>query len=181
VEVVTADVNKILKQLKTDPKLERILLDPTISKADRESGISKLEGQLSKTVVKFLLHVVTTKKYSKTVQILKKYIEVVNAIRGDLTVTVTVSKPSKPVEIEWMKRKFTQALKPVGQLKLDLKVDPLILGGVKIDVGGEYYLDASLQTELDKMHKQMISTVDSFYGHKLAQLAQLRDHAIIYE
>jgi len=182
VDIATADVSKIVRQLPKDPKLERLLLDPTVSKVDRAAGIAKLEGQFSKLVVQFLLHIVTTKKYSKTALILKKYMEIVETLRGDITVTVTLAKESKPQEIDWLKRKFSQSLKPVGQLKLALKVDPLILGGVKVDIGGEYFLDASLQTELDKMHQQMISTVDSFYGHKLAQLAQLRgDNSLIYE
>jgi len=181
VDIATADVTKLLKQLPKEPKLERLLLDPTVTKVDRAAGIAKLEGQYSKLVVQFLLHIVTTKKYSKTVLILKKYLELVESLRGDITVTVTMAKESKAPEIDWLKRKFSQALKPVGQLKLAVKVDPLILGGVKVDIGGEYFLDASLQTELDKMHQQMISTVDSFYGHKLAKLAQLRDNSLIYE
>lgn len=75
-----------------------------------------------------------------------------SAHKGEVTAQVTSANELKKEQIEAV----TGALKEVvgATVKVDLKVDPAVLGGLVVKVGSRVF-DASLRTKLQKLELAM--------------------------
>jgi F-type H+-transporting ATPase subunit delta len=83
---------------------------------------------------------------------IKAYRELVARHKGEATAEVTVAEPLKDQHVEALRA----ALKAVTgkDVDLDVKVDPVILGGLVVKLGSRM-VDSSLRTKLNAMKHAM--------------------------
>ena len=62
----------------------------------------------------------------------------------------TITEDAMKKEIEASLKRFTK-----NKLKIKMKVDPSILGGMIINFGGEHYIDMSIRSKV-KMYSELI-------------------------
>ncbi|XP_025406570.1 ATP synthase subunit O, mitochondrial-like [Sipha flava] len=71
------------------------------------------------------------------------------AHRGDLTCVVTTAKPLDSADQQELKKTLQAFAKKGETIKIELKVDPTIIGGMVVSIGDKY-VDMSVATKIKK-------------------------------
>ena len=78
-----------------------------------------------------------------------------NAQKGLVEVTVTSAQPLSKGQLSQVESSIADRFLTAGQsIKLATKVDEGILGGLQVQIG-DRYMDLSVQSHLNKMHKKI--------------------------
>jgi F-type H+-transporting ATPase subunit delta len=153
-DAVNADLDRFEALLAGSPDLVRLVRSPVFSADEQERA---LEAVLSKAKIGGLaakfLQVVTAKRRLFAVREMVRAFRVLLARhKGETRAEVVVAEPLPDKHLDTLKSALAGA---AGKnVKLDVKVDPSILGGLKVKLGSRM-IDASLKTKLNSIRIAM--------------------------
>tara|TARA_B100000519_G_scaffold196563_1_gene203059 strand:- start:59 stop:616 length:558 start_codon:yes stop_codon:yes gene_type:complete len=153
-DAVKSDLELLDQAIASSDDLRNVLRSPVISRDVQAKAMAALldklgVSELTKKTVGLLSQ---KRRLFALPDVIDSYLSMLSAHKGEVTAQVTSASELKKEQIEAV----TGALKEVvgATVKVDLKVDPAVLGGLVVKVGSRVF-DASLRTKLQKLELAM--------------------------
>ena len=154
IDAVAADLGRFQALLDGSDDLKRLVQSPVFAADDQVKAITAILGQAKiGGLAGNLIKVVASNRRLFAVQgIIRGFNALVAQARGEVTAEVTVAEALSAAHAKTL----TDALKDVlgKEPKIDVKVDPAILGGLIVKVGSRM-IDTSLRTKLNSIKNAM--------------------------
>ena len=145
-----SDLNAFNALVASSPELTRLVRSPVFSAEEQAKALDAVLDKASISgVAKNFLRVVTANRRLFAVdQIIRGFNARVAAHKGEVTAQVTVAEALNDARMN----EIRDALRQVTgkDVKVDVNVDPSIIGGLKVKVGSRM-VDASLRTKLNSI------------------------------
>ena len=153
---IISDVQTAERVLISNPDYVRLLDSPALSKAERVELVDKAFSGLDAGLCNLLKILTEKRDVHLFPKVAKAYYALYDEARGILRVEAVTAIPMSDKQAAAIKDKLTRSLSKT--IVLDCKVDPSILGGVKLRYD-DVQLDGSVKTRLDKFEDALKNTV----------------------
>jgi F-type H+-transporting ATPase subunit delta len=149
-EAYGEELGRMVEAFDQAPELEKVLTNPAFGLEDRSGVLNKILEQMSfaPMVNNFFRLLMDRGRIGATRQIKQVYDGLVDEARGVTRAQVFSAAPLQQDEIDQLK----QALQTVagGEVQIEVKEDPSLIGGVKARIG-DLVLDGTVKTQLEAM------------------------------
>lgn len=153
-DAVAADLAKLKAMIDDSADLRRLVSSPLISRDQQAKAMASLIARagVSDLTRRFVGMVARNRRLFSLRSIIDVFTQILAARRGELTAEVTSAKKLSPAQVE----AINAALRGAAGRKvmIDLKVDPKLLGGLRVKVGSRL-VDASLASKLQRLQLVM--------------------------
>lgn len=150
-EAIKQDMDLFVQTLKSNPQLQAVLRNPIISH-DKKLNILKalFAGKVSKASESFFAIMVTKNRAEILFHTAQEFINQYNIKKHIVTATVVSASPLS----EDNKQSMIAEVKKIigGNIVLQTKVDPSLIGGFILTVG-DRQIDTSVATDLKRLKK----------------------------
>jgi F-type H+-transporting ATPase subunit delta len=153
-DAVAADLVRLRSMIDDSEDLRRLISSPLVSRAQQAKAMDELVGQagIGDLTRRFVRIVASNRRLFKLHSIIEVFNRMLADRRGELTAEVTSARPLSPQQAEAVNAALRGA---VGRkVSMDIKVDPKLLGGLKVKVGSRL-VDASLASKLQRLQLAM--------------------------
>jgi len=147
-DAVEGDLKQLDGALAASPDLKRLLLSPSEPRAVKKRLLERLFTGASPYTLKFIGLVIDKKNPEVLLAASRLYGDLLNAHRGIVTGTVESAVPLGEALFGQLKAALGERFG--GKLELEQRVDPGLLGGVRVRVGNSVY-DGSVKGRLDRI------------------------------
>ena len=149
-DVVEADLKALKAAREESADLRRVLESPGYTAEDKGKVLTALgaKAQFSQTTQNFLGVLAANRRASALPAVIAGFERLSAAHRGVVAAEVTSAIKLSAAQLKGVKAALTQALGQVPEITT--RVDPTILGGLKVKVGSRLF-DASLRSKLDSL------------------------------
>ena len=147
---VEADLKSLEAMRAASADLRVLLRSPQFTAEDKAGGLAAIADRagLSVTTRKFLGVLAANRRTGALETIIKAFQRLAAARRGEVSAQVVTAVPLTAAQTDSLTSALRLALGKDPQI--ETRVDPAILGGVKVRVGSRLY-DASLKSKLDSL------------------------------
>lgn len=146
------DINQILSSTK-DAKV--FFNNPAISKEEKKSLINKtFSGKINETLLKFLFVLIDNQKFDYLPEIQNQYLALLNKSKGIVIAEVTSAHELDSSIVNAISDALKHNLSSIGQVKIETKIVPELIGGLKVKVGDLVY-DGSIKGRLDGLKRRL--------------------------
>jgi len=148
-DVVEKDLKDIQALLKQDKKLAEFMANPTIKRNHKRDAIvqSFQKKNYSNVTVNLFAAMADNGRLNKLNGVFGTFDKMMSAHRGEVLCTVTTAKALDPAYLKDLTTALEAFLKKGEVLKLSTKVDPLLIGGMVVNIGDKY-VDMSTATKI---------------------------------
>lgn len=153
IDVIEEDLRTVREVFLSVPNLEKALLSPAISKEKKKEWLRTAFAHLSPYVVNTLQLLIDKRRMDIVISLIDHYIDLSFARKGIAPVIVESVRPLKPEEQEALSSVFAKRINKKA-LKIDNKINPDLLGGIRIQYGNRIY-DGSLQGKLERLRREL--------------------------
>ena len=147
IDTVRADLAKFQALLVESPDLSRLVRSPVFTADVQEKALSAVlqSAGIGGIAANFLKVVAGNRRLFAVGEIIKGFSALVARHKGEVSAEVTVAEPLSDARLAEVK----EALNAVTgkDVKVDVKVDPSIIGGLVVKLGSRM-VDSSLRTKL---------------------------------
>lgn len=154
VDQVQADLARFSALLEGSEDLRRLVKSPVFSSEDQAKAVGALlaKAGIGGLAANLLKVVAANRRLFAVEGIIRGFNALVAKSRGEIVAEVTVAEALSPTHAS----SLSSALKDVlgKEPKIDVKVDPAILGGLIVKVGSRM-IDTSLRTKLNAIRTAM--------------------------
>jgi F-type H+-transporting ATPase subunit delta len=151
---VAADLARLKAMIDGSEDLRRLISSPLVSREQQAKAMDALVGEagIGDLARRFVRIVASNRRLFALRSIIAVFNRMLADRRGELTAEVTSARPLSPAQAEAVNAALRGA---VGRkVSMDLKVDPRLLGGLKVKVGSRL-VDASLASKLQRLQLAM--------------------------
>ena len=141
-------------QLLQVPDASRALNSPAVPEAQRLAAIAQLLPQVSRPFRSFLEILVQRGRLELAPQILDEFRRLTDEHRGVAVVEVTTAVPLDAQATRLLSQRL--ATYTGKQVRLEMQVDPAVIGGVVARIGDEL-IDDSVRGRLERLRRNLIS------------------------
>jgi F-type H+-transporting ATPase subunit delta len=152
------DLQQIGQLLQRFPELQRAFTNPAIPAARKRALVQELLPKLSLSapVEKLLLMLAERDRLVLIADIAAVYQERIEELHRVVRAEVTTAEPMAPELVTDLQERLARA---TGRtVKLSMKVDPSIIGGMRTQIGSTVY-DGSIATQLEAFRQKLESAV----------------------
>ena len=148
-------MNGIKQLLNESSDFKEMILNPTVTKEEKNKVIIKIVDQYSfcLSLKKFLCFLTVKNRLFFLNQIIDSFLNLVSSSKGELKAKLLSSKELSKGELEKIRSELSKDFQ--SPIKIDYKYDPNLIGGLIIQVGS-VMVDASIKTKLKQLQKNMI-------------------------
>jgi F-type H+-transporting ATPase subunit delta len=149
-EPVEADLKGLTELLRQSPDLRRLLVSPRFTAEEKGKGLAAVAERagVQPLTAKFLGLLAANRRTNALGEIVAAFHRLAAARRGLVSAQVITALPLTDVQTAALKSALRQAIGKDPEI--EARIDPAILGGVKVRVGSRLY-DASLKSRLDSL------------------------------
>ena len=149
-DAVEADLGSLKTMMSHSEDLRRLLVSPKFSADEKGAGLAAIaaRAKFQVTTTKFLGLLAANRRTSALAAIITGFERLAAARRGHVSAEVVTAVALTEAQTKGLAAALRQALG--REPRIDAKVDPAILGGLKVKVGSRLY-DASLKSKLDTL------------------------------
>ena len=147
---VEADLKSLRAMAAESADLRRLIESPAFSAEDKAKGLTAVaaKAQFQLLTAKFLGLVASNGRAGDLLGAISAFVELSARHRGVVTAEVITAKALTPAQLSGVSAAVATA---VGKTpEISTRVDPSILGGIKVRVGSRLF-DASLRSKLDSL------------------------------
>nr|YP_009313495.1 ATP synthase CF1 subunit delta [Galaxaura rugosa]SCW21749.1 ATP synthase CF1 subunit delta [Galaxaura rugosa] len=149
-ERINEDVNLVYQVLSQSNNLKTFLANPLINPKSKKETLQQLfSGQVSDSVLAFLLVLIDKKRITFLENILDRYIELFNLLESLITVKVISSIELTDEQQQQLINKIKDMTNN-SQVKLELSVDSNLIAGFTLQIGSKV-IDTSLSGQLKEI------------------------------
>jgi F-type H+-transporting ATPase subunit delta len=147
---IEADLKSLKSMIEASADLRGVLVSPRHTAEDKARSLAAIaeRAALTGTTQKFLGLLAANRRTGVLPAIIAAFDRLVAARRGRVSAVVTTAVSLSPAQSDSLAAALRSALGKDPQI--ESRVDPAILGGVKVRVGSRLY-DASLKSKLDSL------------------------------
>jgi len=139
----------------SDKTLNMLLINPEVSKSERKNVLSGvLKGKVRQEVLNFVLLLTDKERIGLLPGILRESVRLANERRKIMDITIYTAFPIGHDQIDTICGKFKK-MNDAADIKVDVKLDPSLIGGVKVVIGDKVY-DGSVKKKLAGLRKNMV-------------------------
>ena len=151
---VLEDLQGLVALISENADFSRLVHNPRINVQDQVAGVSALAqaAGLHALTEKFLGVLATNRRMGALATISTAYQVLVAAMRGETNAIVTSSEDLGADDLKAIQKSIADALG--GDVNIEPRVDPSILGGLVVKVGSRM-VDSSLHTKLENLKLAM--------------------------
>jgi F-type H+-transporting ATPase subunit delta len=151
---VAADLKQLKALIADSGDLQRLIGSPLIPRAEQAKAMAAIVGKagVGDLARRFVGMVARNRRLFALPQIIAAFHAMLAERRGETTAEVTSAKPLSAAQVD----AIGNALRGTAgrKVQVDVKVDPKLLGGLKVKVGSRL-IDASLATKLQRLQLAM--------------------------
>jgi F-type H+-transporting ATPase subunit delta len=149
-DAVRRDLKSLKAMLADSADLRRLVADPTFSAEDKGKGLVAvaMTAGATMTTAKFLGLLTQNRRSADLPGVIAGFERLHAAATGSIAAQVTSAVALSPRQLDGVKAQLRATLGKDPEI--ETRVDPTILGGLKVKVGSRLY-DASLKTRLDQL------------------------------
>jgi ATP synthase F1 delta subunit len=149
-------LGEIADALAENRDLQVFFFSPYFSSSEKREGIGKVVSGAEEELTNFLELLAEKHRMPALFRIRRRFDELWAAANKRLAVTVTSAVELEPSVVESVGAEIE---KKTGQtIELSSRVDPDILGGLRLQVGN-MVLDASVRSRLDRLRREILQAV----------------------
>ena len=150
-------MNGLKTLLSKSSDFKEMILNPTITKEEKNKVITKMVDQYSfcQTLKKFLGFLNTKNRLFFLKQIIDSFLDLVSSGKGELKAKLLSSKELSKTELEKIRSELSKDFQ--SPIKIDYKHDPDLIVGQVIQIGS-VMVDTSIKSKLKQLQKNMIET-----------------------
>jgi F-type H+-transporting ATPase subunit delta len=154
IDQMASDLNALKALLQASPELARLVRSPLFSREDQAKG---MEAVLKKVGVgplarKLVLLLAQKRRLFALSDVIRAFEQLLARQRGEIAAQVTSARSLSKAETDELRR--TLKAKLGRDPKLELSVDPSLLGGLRLKIGSRM-IDSSLRTKLEGLRAAM--------------------------
>lgn len=139
----------------SDKTLNMLLINPEVSKSERKNILSGiLKGKVQQEVLNFVLLLIDKERIGSLPGILRESVRLANERRKIMEIIIYTAFPISQDQIDTICEKFKK-MYDATDIKVDVRVDPSLIGGVKVVIGDKVY-DGSVRKKLAGLRKNMV-------------------------
>lgn len=169
IEAVYEDIKAAGKVFQSEPDFLTLLTLGRMSDAEKEQILRRVfEGRISPLALDFLIVLARRGRLTHLFGIQENYEALMDRRRHIQKVEVTLAKPPTEQQLEQLQTRISDALG--AAVKLDVKIDPDILGGIIIKKG-DRQIDHSVRSLLDRSVGALMQSVQRRQDQKAARAA----------
>ena len=148
-------MNGIKALLNESSDFKEMILNPTVTKEEKNKVITKMATQYSfcQSLKKFLGFLTIKNRLFFLNKIIDSFLNLVSSSKGELKAKLLSSKELSKAELEKIRNELSKDFQ--SPIKIDYKYDPNLIGGLIIQVGS-VMVDTSIKTKLRQLQKNMI-------------------------
>jgi F-type H+-transporting ATPase subunit delta len=149
-DAVERDLDAVGAMVRESADLRRLIASPRFAAEDKAKGLAAVaaRAELGELTTKFLGLLTANRRAAALGEIIVAFKRLAAGHRGLVAAQVVTAMPLTDAQIGALKSALRQALGKDPQI--EARVDPAILGGIKVRVGSKLY-DASLKSKLDSL------------------------------
>lgn len=158
-EAVEKELLTLEATIAQEPNFASFLKDPTVARASKKEDISKVmeQGKFSKPVAGLFEVLAENGRLPDALGVIGSYKLLMSAYRGEVHAKVTSADALSKPQLDQVKKALGARIQKGETLLLETVVDPEILGGLKVQIGN-YFIDLSLATKVDKINSLLVNT-----------------------
>lgn len=154
VDLILEELDAITEIFKQEPEFFEFFTTPVISGPEKKKVIEKiLNGRICNETYNFLMVLIDKRRTASFDRIVKAYRKLVDQSLGLSVGTIISAEPLTDGQVTSFEEKTGNLLKK--NVKLVNKVEPSILGGVKIFIEGKV-IDASIRKQLKDLESRIM-------------------------
>ena len=147
-------VNESINQVKN---ANQIFENPEISKDEKKSLLRKLfQGKLNAKVLNLLLLLIDKQRFNLLSEIQNELLKLVNKNKGIIIAKVSSASELDANTIQALKQKLENILGKNEKVTIESKVEPALLGGVKVTINDLVY-DGSIKGKLENLKRRLLT------------------------
>ena len=153
IEEIKEEITQIDEILKKEQEYAGLLSNPAIPVARKKSMVRNVfEGRISEEVLSFLYILIDRYRMFHYHKIVKEYLKLYDQYKGEAFGKIYSAVPLSKQQLDKFEEEAAKLLRQ--KVILVNKIDPDILGGVKLMVGGKL-IDATLRTSLADLNDKL--------------------------
>lgn len=150
---IEQELRGIVETVASDPTLAGVLADPKVTPEKKKSILEGLfSGQINTYLLNTLKILVDKKRTDYLKDILDQYVDLANESRGIAVAHVTAAHELDAAACEELKSRLKKLTGK--EIKLDIHIDPNIIGGAKVRIG-DTVIDASVEGRLSGLEASL--------------------------
>ena len=154
IDAVKADLGRFTGLLEGSEDLVRLVRSPVFTAEEQTKAVEAIlaKAKIGGLAGKFISTVASNRRLFAVGQMIAGFNALVARAKGETRAEVTVAEKLEEKHLATIK----EAIAASGQknVTLDVKIDPSILGGLKVKIGSRM-IDASLKTKLNSIRNAM--------------------------
>ncbi|XP_020018331.2 ATP synthase peripheral stalk subunit OSCP, mitochondrial isoform X1 [Castor canadensis] len=145
-----------IAQLLKDPKMSTSILNPYIKRSIKMKSLSDIttKEKFSPLTSNLMILLAENGRLDNTQGIISAFSTIMSVHRGEVPCTVTTASPLDDAVLSELKTVLKSFLSQGQVLKLEVKTDPSIMGGMIVRIG-EKFVDMSAKTKIQKLSRAM--------------------------
>jgi len=153
-DALASDLSALKGLLSGSPELTRLVRSPAFSREEQASGMQAVlrQANASPLATKLVLLLARKRRLFILGDVISAFETLLARHRGEVAASVTTARALDAQETEELKQVLKQNLG--REPKLELHVDPSLLGGLVLRIGSRM-IDSSLRTKLDGLRIAM--------------------------
>ncbi|XP_075398451.1 ATP synthase peripheral stalk subunit OSCP, mitochondrial [Tenrec ecaudatus] len=147
-------------QLLKDPKVALAILNPHVKRSIKVKSLNDITAKerLSPITTNLINLLAENGRLNNTPGVISAFSTIMSVHRGEVPCTVTTASPLDNASLSDLKTVLNSFLSQGQVLKLEVKTDPSIMGGMIVRIG-EKYVDMSAKSKIQKLSRVMRETV----------------------
>jgi F-type H+-transporting ATPase subunit delta len=151
-EELENDLFSFNQAVASNHEVQRALSEPQASAAAKAALAEKLVPGVSEEAKVLITQAVTQPRGIKPTRLVERFAELAAKRQQRWIATVSVTRPLTPTQLARLQAGMNAMYG--RELKVNLNVDPALIGGIRVQVGDEV-LDASVITRLGELQRQL--------------------------
>ncbi|XP_076975013.1 ATP synthase peripheral stalk subunit OSCP, mitochondrial [Tamandua tetradactyla] len=154
-EQVEKELSRVAQLLK-EPKVAASILNPYVKRSVKVKSLNDITAKerfspLTSNLINLLAE---NGRLNNTPAVISAFSTIMSVHRGEVPCTVTTASPLDEATLSELKTVLNSFLSKGQVLKLEIKTDPSIMGGMIVRIG-EKYVDMSAKTKIQKLSRTM--------------------------
>jgi F-type H+-transporting ATPase subunit delta len=152
VDAINGDMDLFFRTLKANPELKAVLANPIVSHVKKIKILDEVfADKVNKTSIAFFKLMINKSRgevlYTTAQEYINMYDEKMHIMKATVVSASALSAANKKTIIVDLEKTTG------GKIKLETKVDPLLIGGFVLTIGGRQ-IDTSIANDLKKLKKE---------------------------
>jgi F-type H+-transporting ATPase subunit delta len=154
IDAVKGDLDRFTALIEESPDLLRLVRSPVFTGEQQGRAVEAVldKAKIGGLAAKFIATVAAKRRLFAIREMITGFSRMVSAAKGESRAEVTVAEKLNDKHLAAIKELLSTSTQK--DVELDVKIDPAILGGLKVKIGSRM-IDASLKTKLNSIRNAM--------------------------